>query len=91
MLERWWDYAPAAEGLEIEARESRKGLWADPQSVPPWFTGKEIANYLTAKYIHFHHSALSPDWRHHLDVEVSGIGLMFQFLHGMISAYATAT
>ena len=24
------------EGLETEAREGRKGLWADPQLVPPW-------------------------------------------------------
>jgi hypothetical protein len=32
-------YAPAdrvLEGLETEARESRKGLSADPQPVPPW-------------------------------------------------------
>jgi hypothetical protein len=24
------------EGLEQEAREGGKGLWADPQQVPPW-------------------------------------------------------
>ena len=32
-------YAPgdtAFEALENEAREGRKGLWADPLPVPPW-------------------------------------------------------
>jgi len=24
------------EGLETEAREAKKSLWADPQSLPPW-------------------------------------------------------
>jgi endonuclease YncB( thermonuclease family) len=24
------------EGLETDGREGRKGLWADPQPVPPW-------------------------------------------------------
>ena len=37
----WWyrKYAPGdtvLEGLEKEARGARKGLWADPQPVPPW-------------------------------------------------------
>ena len=37
----WWyrKYAPrdtVLEGLEMEAREGKKGLWADPLPVPPW-------------------------------------------------------
>jgi endonuclease YncB( thermonuclease family) len=37
----WWyrKYAPGdtvLEGLEKETREAKKGLWADPQPVPPW-------------------------------------------------------
>ncbi len=37
----WWyrKYAPLStelEQLEKSAREAKKGLWADPQPVPPW-------------------------------------------------------
>ena len=37
----WWyrKYAPLnteLEQLERSAREAKKGLWADPQPVPPW-------------------------------------------------------
>jgi micrococcal nuclease len=37
----WWyrKYAPGdtvLEGLEKDAREARKGLWADPHPMPPW-------------------------------------------------------
>jgi endonuclease YncB( thermonuclease family) len=37
----WWyrKYAPGdtvLEGLETEAREGRKGLWVDPNPMPPW-------------------------------------------------------
>lgn len=37
----WWyrKYAPGdmvLERLENETREARKGLWADPQPMPPW-------------------------------------------------------
>jgi endonuclease YncB( thermonuclease family) len=37
---RWYrKYAPGnteLESLEKDARESKKGLWVDPGSVPPW-------------------------------------------------------
>jgi hypothetical protein len=37
----WWyrKYAPGdrtLEGLESEAREAKRGLWAGPQPIPPW-------------------------------------------------------
>jgi len=37
----WWyrKYAPGdtvLEGLEKDVREAKKGLWVDPQPVPPW-------------------------------------------------------
>lgn len=42
--DRWWyrKYAPGNAMLEVfenEAREARNGLWADPQTVPPWSGG----------------------------------------------------
>ena len=42
---RWWyrkhvSWNTVLEGLEPEAREGRKGLWADPQPVLPWVLQK---------------------------------------------------
>ncbi|TKS60239.1 MAG: hypothetical protein EWM73_03156 [Nitrospira sp.] len=31
-----WSKKAVLEGLEHEAREAKKGVWSDPQSVPPW-------------------------------------------------------
>src|SRR5262249_9524527 len=41
----WWyrKYAPGnteLESLEKEARDAKKGLWADPAPIPPWVYGK---------------------------------------------------
>jgi micrococcal nuclease len=41
----WWyrKYAPrdtVLEGLEKKARDAKKGLWAEPQPVPPWIYRK---------------------------------------------------
>ncbi len=46
----WWfrKYAPGdrvLEGLEAKARAARKGLWADPQPVPPWEWRKKKDRY----------------------------------------------
>lgn len=48
----WWyrKYAPrdtVLEGLEKDGREAKKGLWADPQPVPPWeWRGKGLRDRL---------------------------------------------
>jgi hypothetical protein len=49
----WWyrKYAPgdtALEEQEAEAPEAKKGLWADPQPVPPWEWRKRKERYLLA-------------------------------------------
>jgi endonuclease YncB( thermonuclease family) len=49
----WWyrKYAPGdtvLEGLETEAREAKKGMWADPHSVPPWEGGSEVGELAVA-------------------------------------------
>ena len=46
----WWyrKYAPTdtvLEGLEKEARESKKGLWVGPTHVPPWEWRKRKQRY----------------------------------------------
>lgn len=33
---RAYGHDPALKALEAEARASRRGLWADPQPIPPW-------------------------------------------------------
>ncbi len=45
----WWyrTYAPGnaeLEKLESEAREAKRGLWSDPQPVPPWEWSGELLN-----------------------------------------------
>jgi hypothetical protein len=39
-MARWyWEYAPADSGLagaEGEARAAKRGLWSQPDAVPPW-------------------------------------------------------
>jgi hypothetical protein len=32
----WWYRKYGLEGLEQKARAAKRGLWADPQPVPPW-------------------------------------------------------
>jgi micrococcal nuclease len=47
----WWyrKHAPGdtiLEGLEKEARDTKKGLWVDPAPIPPWVyrqAGDEVA------------------------------------------------
>ena len=47
------------EGLEKEARETRKGLWANPHPVPPWewrkrrYLATNKKNTLDLQYNHF--------------------------------------
>jgi micrococcal nuclease len=44
---RYRKYAPGdkvLEGLEKAARAGRKGLWADPQPVPPWERQEIVPN-----------------------------------------------
>ena len=43
----WWyrKYAPGdtvLEGMEPQAREDKKGLWADPHPAPPWECRKRV-------------------------------------------------
>jgi endonuclease YncB( thermonuclease family) len=52
----WWyrKYAPGdtvLKGLEKEAREARKGLWADPQPVPPWECRKRKSCYWAGLFL----------------------------------------
>jgi endonuclease YncB( thermonuclease family) len=56
----WWyrKYAPGdtvLEGQESEAREAKKGLWADLQPVPPWEWRTEVAvTACMVGLLHFH-------------------------------------
>jgi endonuclease YncB( thermonuclease family) len=54
----WWyrKYArrdTVLEGLENEAGETRRGLWTDPQPVPPWKWRKQLRLSFFATYPHF--------------------------------------
>jgi endonuclease YncB( thermonuclease family) len=37
-----WPGDTVLEGLEKDAREAEKGMWADPKPVPPWEWRKKI-------------------------------------------------
>ena len=50
----WWYRGNAPgdtvlEELEKKAREAKKGLWADPQSVPPWGVAEEEIKIFVAE------------------------------------------
>ena len=51
----WWWYRKCAPGdsvlagLEHEAREAKKGLWADPHPMPPWEGAEEEVKILVTE------------------------------------------